>query len=162
MRPPDFREWIFLSAGLGMNYAEPQPGAPPRRPAFTNVFVNPVSYREFMKTGTWPEQTIFILEIRRAATEGSINKGGSYQADLAAVEAEVKDSSRFPGGWAYFDFGAERDRVTPLPTTAACYTCHKDNTAVVQTFVQFYPSLMEVARKLGTVKASYDATNPHQ
>jgi hypothetical protein len=161
MRPDDFREWVFLSAGLGMNYNEPAPGAPPRRAAFTNVFVNPASYREFMKSGKWPEQTMFILEIRGATTEGSINKGGSYQAGLVAVEAEVKDSARFPGGWAYFDFGATRDRVAALPTTASCYTCHKDNGAVEQTFVQFYPSLMEAARKLGTVRASYDAANPH-
>jgi hypothetical protein len=161
LRPDDFREWVFLSAGLGMNYNEPPPGAPPRPANFTNVFVNPASYREFMKTGTWPESTVFILEIRGATTEGSINKGGSYQAGVVAIEAEVKDSSRFPGGWAFYDFGATRDRAAALPATASCYTCHKDHGAVEQTFVQFYPSLMEVARKLGTVRPAYDAANPH-
>ena len=161
MRPDDFREWVFLSAGLGMNYNEPAPGAAPRRANFPNVFVNPASYREFMKTGKWPEQTMFILEIRGATTEGSINKGGSYQAGVVAVEAEIKDSARFPGGWGFYDFGATRDRAAALPTTASCYTCHKDHGAVEQTFVQFYPSLMEVARKLGTVRPGYDAANPH-
>lgn len=32
----------------------------------------------------------------------------------------------------------------------------------MSTFVQFYPSLMEMARTLGTVTASYDAANPRR
>ena len=41
-----------------------------------------------------------------------------------------------------------------------CYTCHADNTAVEQTFVQFYPELMEVAKKMGTVKTSWKEGAP--
>ncbi len=90
IRPSDFREWVFLSAGLGMTN-NPPPAAPTaaaRPPSFTNVYVNPASCRKFMQTGAWPDQTIFILEIRGSATEGSINLGGSYRTELRAVEAE--------------------------------------------------------------------------
>lgn len=159
MRPADYREWVFLASGLGMTYSEPG-GSSARPPAFTNVFVNPSSYKAFMKTGTWPDESMFILEIRGSTSEGSINKGGRFQTEVLAVEAAMKDTRRYPGSWAYFDF-ARGDRASPLPQTARCYACHKSNAAVEQTFVQFYPTLMEVARRLGTVNASYRPDGVH-
>jgi hypothetical protein len=63
VRPADYREWIFVSSGLGMEY-NPMPGTPGGN-SFGNVFVNPSSYRAFMKTGKWPDRTIFVLEFRR-------------------------------------------------------------------------------------------------
>ncbi len=151
--PADYREWVFLSAGLGMTYGPNVPAAG-ESPSFTNVYVNPTSYRAFMKNGTWPDRTMFILEIRGSASEGSINRAGHFQTDVRAIEANVKDA-RLPGGWGFFDFGRSAQPVTSLPQTAQCYTCHRENTAVEHTFVQFYPALMDVARRLGTVKAEY-------
>ena len=40
LRPANYREWIFLSAGLGMNYS-PTPGS---HDMFTNVFVPQWAY----------------------------------------------------------------------------------------------------------------------
>jgi hypothetical protein len=151
--PADYREWIFLSAGLGMNYGPNAPAAGQPQ-SFTNVYVNPSSYRAFMKSGAWPDRTLFILEIRGSATEGSINRSGHFQTGVRAIEANLKDA-RLPGGWGFFNFGRETAAVAPLPQSASCYSCHRDNTAVEQTFVQFYPALMDVARKMGTVKANY-------
>jgi hypothetical protein len=157
IRPADFREWIFVTSGLGMTYNE-QAGAA-RAPNFTNVYVNPSAYRVFMSTGQWPDKTMFILEIRASSSEGSINKGGHFQSDLVIIEASVKDEGRFahlPGKWAYFDFGREmKPHVEPLPQTQRCYACHSDNTAVDNTFVQFYPTLFEVAKRLGTLKPAF-------
>jgi hypothetical protein len=155
IRPPDYREWVFLSSGLGMEY-DAKPGAQ-RSPSFGNVFVNPTSYREFMKTGKWPDKTTFVLEFRASTSEGSINKGGRFQAQLVGVEAEVKDS-KFPDGWAFFNFGrgsAMTDSASPLPVDAGCVECHTKNTAVERTFVQFYPTLLDVARKMKTVKPGF-------
>src|SRR4029453_17077784 len=73
IRPSDFREWMFVTSGLGMTYNQPTGAA--RTPNFTNVWVNPSSYRAFMKTGQWPDKTMFILEVRASTSEGSINKG---------------------------------------------------------------------------------------
>ncbi|MEQ1910872.1 MAG: cytochrome P460 family protein [Vicinamibacterales bacterium] len=156
IKPPDFREWIFVSAGLGMNYNPQGAGAanPSRPPAFTNVFVNPSSYRAFLRTGAWPDKTMFVLEIRGSSSEGSINKAGRFQSDVMAIEAEVKDSTR-PDMWAYYDFGATADRARPLPKSAACYECHSTKAAVEQTFVQFYPTLMDIARRQKTVNPTY-------
>src|SRR5688572_13109369 len=151
IRPTDFREWMFVTSGLGMTYNQPSGAA--RTPNFTNVYVNPSSYRAFMKTGTWPDKTMLILEIRASSSEGSINKGGHFQSNLVVIEAAVKDE-RFPGKWAYFDFGRDmKPQVAALPRTERCYACHADNAAVDNTFVQFYPTLLEVATKMGTVKS---------
>jgi Cytochrome P460 len=160
IRPSDFREWMFVTSGLGMTYNQPTGAA--RTPNFTNVYVNPSSYRAFMKTGQWPDKTMFILEIRASTSEGSINKGGHFQSNLVVVEASVKDEARFPGKWAYFDFGRDmKPQVAALPRTERCYACHTDNGAVDNTFVQFYPTLLEVATKMGTVKPVTSAPSAH-
>jgi cytochrome P460 len=168
IRPADFREWMFVTSGLGMTYNQPTPrpdseqAGPVRTPSFTNVYVNPSSYRAFMKTGQWPDKTIFILEVRASTSEGSINKGGHFQTNLVVIEASVKDEARFPGKWAYFDFGRDmKTQVVALPRTERCYACHTDNGAVDNTFVQFYPTLLEVATKMGTVKAETAAPTGH-
>jgi hypothetical protein len=163
VRPADYREWVYLSSGLGMTYG---PAGTGRNPMFDNVFVMREAYRQFMQTGTWPEKTIFVLEIRRAGTNVSINNGGQTQGGMVALEVEVKDRSRFPEtGWGFFNFGDAPNfqaAAAALPTSATCYSCHRQNTAVENTFVQFYPTLMEVARRLGTVKPAYDPAHKVQ
>src|ERR1700687_6158695 len=151
--PANYREWVFLSSGLGMNYGPVAEANHDRPPMFDNVFVNPDAYRSFMKTGTWPEKTMFVLEIRAAASKGSINNGGHYQSGTIAAEAEVKDTARL-GGWGFFAFGTAASGKQ-LPKTAACYTCHSQKGAVDNTFVQFYPTLLPVAKEKGTLTASY-------
>jgi Cytochrome P460 len=147
--PSDYREWVFLSSGLGMTYALEDN----QTPSFTNVFVNPAAYRSFLSTGKWPDQTMLVLEIRTAASKGSINRGGSYQSDLLAIEGEVKDSGRFPGnGWTFFGFGKSNSGKL-LPRSEGCYSCHAEHGAVDNTFVQFYPALLEIAKQKGTVRA---------
>src|SRR5207248_1631268 len=79
-RPRDYRQWVFLSSGLGMTYG---PLASTREPRFDNVFVNPSAYQRFLATGTWPDQTIMVLEVRAAQSKGSINQGGHFQGDVA-------------------------------------------------------------------------------
>jgi hypothetical protein len=160
IRSEAYREWVYLSSGLGMVYGPAAAAAAGRPPMFTNVFVNPSSYREFMKTGVWPDETMFVLEIRASASDRSISNAGQFQADIVALEAEVKDQKRFADGWAYFNFGMFGDRAAPLPATAACYSCHKTNAAVERTFVQFYPTLMAVAQRLGTVNSTYHHAPP--
>ena len=151
-RPEHYREWVWLSSGLGMSYSPAAQAAGRANPPFDNVFVTPAAYRSFLKSGTWPDQTMFVLELRRSVTEGSINKGGHFQGPLMGIEVEVKDEKRFPGKWAFFEFGSSAKSAKPLPTSASCYSCHAQNGAVDNTFVQFYPTLIEVAREKGTLK----------
>jgi hypothetical protein len=158
-RPLDYRQWTFVTSGLGMTYGPAQHSG--RSPMFDNVFVTPESYRAFLDTGTWPDRTMFVLEIRRAESSVSIDQGGRTQGAVVAVEASVKDRARFPGnGWAYFTFdgaGGLLDDAQPLPASAACYACHENHAAVDNTFVQFYPTLLETARRLGKLEAGRES-----
>lgn len=152
--PADYREWVYLSTGRGMSYNPV--AASEQEPPFDNVFVNRAAYRSFLETGTWPDGTVLVLEIRGGTSHGSILEAGSFQTGEAlAVEVHVKDTPRFGGdGWAFFGFGGKAP-ATMVPREANCYSCHEANTAVDRTFVQFYPTLLPIARAKGTVSAAY-------
>jgi hypothetical protein len=164
VRPTDYREWIFLSSGLGMTYGPnaPAAGAPLR---FDNVYVNPSSYREFLRTGKWTDGTVLILEIRESESKGSINQHGHYQKSVAAIEAHVKDSKRFAeGGWAFFDLSPkphQRPTVKAIAPGNRCQECHSKHGAVDDTFVQFYPDLIPIAAKFGTLKPTPSTVPGH-
>ena len=145
LRPDGYREWMFLSAGYGMNYS-PEPGS---HEMFTNVFVPRWAYQAFMTSGKWPEQTMFVIDERDAQSKGSINKTGHFQTDLMGLAVEVKDSSRFPEKWAYFGFDADGKTSEAMPKGNGCWSCHEAHAAVEHTFVQFYPTLKPVAKKFG-------------
>lgn len=151
--PVDYREWIFLSSGSGMTYGALARQGPPQ---FDNVFVNPESYRAFLRTGHWPDKTTFILEVRASESHGSINKAGHFQTDITGIEAEVKDG----GSWTFYGFplssGVPPASGKAFPRTAACYSCHGTNTAVENTFVQFYPQLYEIAERKGTFNPGFE------
>jgi len=63
----------------------------------------------------------------------------------------VKDNAR--GGWAFYGFPNGGTTGKIFEKTATCYSCHEQNGAVDTTFVQFYPTLVDVATKKGTYKA---------
>ncbi len=160
IRPLDYRSWVFVTSGLGMTYG-PAQAANGRAPMFDNVFVTRDAYAAFLRSGAWPDKTMFLLEIRRAEVNVSINNGGHTQGDIALIEAAVKDTERFKstGGWGYFSFDSRDGLVesaAALPSTATCYACHSANTAVENTFVQFYPELFAIAKAKGTIKSTYD------
>ncbi|HTR39522.1 MAG TPA: cytochrome P460 family protein [Bryobacteraceae bacterium] len=153
--PANYREWVWLSSGLGMTYGPAAEANRDRAPMFDNVFASPAAYRSFLATGKWPEHTTLLLEIRGSISKGSINNGGHYQSDLIAIEGEVKDSARFPGnGWAFFAFGKSATGRM-IPRSQDCYTCHPTKGAVDNTFVQFYPTLLPIARAKGTLNPAF-------
>ena len=149
--PRDYRTWVYLSSGMDMVYTE---GGGGQMHAFDNVFVDPAAYVAFQKTGTWPDKTVLVLEIRGAQEHASINKGGRSQSNRMAVEVHVKDTARFKGGWGFYGFSGEQP-ATLIPQAAACYACHQDHAAVDTTFVQFYPTLLPVSTAKGTLSAAY-------
>ena len=150
--PEDYREWVYLSSGFDMSY---NPAISMDQHMFDNVFVNPEAYQSFLKTGTWPDKTMFVLETRPAESKGSINKAGQFQGtSLMGVGVHIKDESRFPGKWAFFGFG-DAKTAKMIPTSADCYSCHAQHAAVDTTFVQFYPTLLSIAATKGTLSPSY-------
>ncbi len=151
--PADYREWIYLTTGMDMDY-NPELQTMDHS-MFDNVFVNPEAYKVFVATGTWPDKTMLVLEGRMAANKGSINEKGHYQTkDIMVRSIHIKDESRFPGKWAFVGFGDDNVGKT-IPKEAVCYSCHQEHGAVDTTFVQFYPTLLGIAQKKGTLSAAY-------
>jgi hypothetical protein len=108
LRPAAYREWVALDH---------------------NVYINPDAYREYEKSGRFPEGTVMIRE----------------RASEKVVEASVKDSSRFADGWGYFSLtdetGTLKTEAEPLPQTAGCLSCHVKNAATDHVFTQFYSKM---------------------
>ncbi len=152
--PENYREWIYLTTGMDMDY-NPNLNTMGHS-MFDNIFVNPEAYKSFIETGTWPDKTMLVLEGRMASSKGSINKAGHFQtSDIMARSIHIKDESRFPGKWAFFGYDEGQNAAKPIPPQAVCYSCHEQHGVVDTTFVQFYPTLLGIAQKKGTLSPGY-------
>jgi hypothetical protein len=145
LRPKGYREWVFVGSSTGLNYSpNPAPSSADSGTDFKNVYIDPAAYREFVKTGKFPEGTMMVLEIAQAATKNEPGLHGSFASEYVALEASVKDSKRFPGGWAYFGFtdreGKPLAKAKPFPESS-CLSCHQKKAATDLVFTQFYPVL---------------------
>jgi hypothetical protein len=147
--PANYRDWVFLTSGLGMTY-DPPGGQADDHPRFDNVFVDRSAYQGFLSTGHWPDKTTFVLEIRGSQSKGSINNGGHFQTEVMGREVHIRDNKRFKGQWGFFGFDHEEPAAKQIPMAASCYSCHEQHGAVDTTFVQFYPTLLSVAKAKGT------------
>ena len=148
--PEHYREWVYLSSGFDMSYRAAAQGD--AHHMFDNVFVAPEAYRKFVETGTWPDGTMLVLEIRGAQSAGSINQSGHFQGgDVMGVEVHVKGEKRFSGNWAFFGFDNGKT-ARMIPKSADCYSCHSAHGAVDTTFVQFYPTLLPIAKEKQTLR----------
>ena len=150
--PENYRDWVYLTSGFDMSYSANT--AMPDHHMFDNVFVNPEAYRAFVATGHWPDKTMLVLEVRGARGKGSINQHGDYQGEIMGLEVHVRDDARFAGKWAFFGFDGGRTGKLD-PPTSSCYSCHEDHGAVDTTFVQFYPTLLPIAKIKNTLAEKY-------
>ncbi|HXS72703.1 MAG TPA: cytochrome P460 family protein, partial [Rhodanobacteraceae bacterium] len=86
----------------------------------------------------------------------SINQRGHFQSGAAqGMEVHVKDTARFNGGWAFFSFDDGTAPADKIPESSSCYSCHAAHGAVDTTFVQFYPTLLPIAKQHATLSAAY-------
>jgi hypothetical protein len=97
---------------------------------------------------------VIVLEVRGSSDKGSIIKRGRFQSgDVQGMEVHVKDAAK--GGWAFYSFDDSPAPAKQIPTTEACYSCHSAHGAVDTTFVQFYPTLLPIAKQHATLSAAY-------
>jgi hypothetical protein len=142
LRPTGYREWVFVGSSLGLRYEDgkKQPG----QLEFKNVYIDPVAYRAYRKTGEFPQGTILVLETAAAEEKKEPGLRGSFQRKFNGLSAAVKDKDRFADGWAYFTFsaggGKTKNKAQPAKK-AACYDCHRQKGAEDHVFTQFYPVL---------------------
>lgn len=109
LRPDRYLEWESVGSG---------------------VYVDPAGYAEYEKSGTFPERTVIVM--KRTRSEAVNDPHGDFSVS-------VKDSSRFEGGWGFFDLSGKSKAVAA--TDGTCQPCHKVNAQTDHVFTQFYPAL---------------------
>ena len=138
-RPAGIERWIMVGASLGLGYSdvtEPPPGR------FHRVYLETGAYEHYRRTGAFPDGTMLGLSIRAPSRRVPPARAGWTEGELVALEMAVKDTARFEGGWAYFDFGADATTARAFPPTR-CASCHVQHAARDNVFIQFYPQLRE-------------------
>lgn len=141
VRPEGYHTWPIVGASLGLSYAEKPEGSGPG--TFHRVYVDPSSYKAYGHAGTFPDGTMFVLELYAAHEKTAPAKSGYFEGPRVGLEASVKDRRRFPSGWAYFGFeNGARAKATVLPEER-CHACHLAHAAHDNVFVQFYPTLRD-------------------
>lgn len=145
IRPRNFKTWVFVGSSIGLTY---EPGIRSHNPGeFHDVYIRPASYRDYARTGKFPEKTMLVLALYPPEEKVSPAKGGYFEGDLEGLAVAAKDHEHFPEGWAYFNFGDGgrlKDTATANPKPM-CYSCHKQHAADDNVFVQFYPILRPIA-----------------
>jgi hypothetical protein len=105
IRPEGYRNWVLVGPSH-------------------NVYVNPSGYRAYARTGRFPEGTLMVWEsVNRSADNIDHPHKGS-----PVLLASVRDSTRFDGGWGFFDFtgdaGTVMSKAPALPESSGCRQCH--------------------------------------
>jgi hypothetical protein len=146
-RPAGYREWIYVGAPLTPNDMNDGMAA---FPEFHNVYIDPVSWEHWKRTGEFREGTILIKEMIDVATKKAASGNGYFMGEFIGLEATVKSRTLFPdepGNWAYFSFTNEdhetvKERAAPMPV-GSCNSCHGSLAADDFVFTQHYPVLRD-------------------
>ena len=138
VQPTGYDTWPIVGSSLGLSYS----GRPDNGPGtFHRVYMNPSAYEAFKKTGQFPEGTTFVLESYEAQEKKSIAQGGYTEVARVGLDASVKDRSRYPDGWAYFNFDNGAAPTAKAFPDSRCHSCHLAHGEKDSVFVQFYPNL---------------------
>ncbi|MGC2656417.1 MAG: cytochrome P460 family protein [Bryobacteraceae bacterium] len=151
--PQGYRRWVFVGAPVTPNALN---GGQANFPEFHHVYVEAPNLDAYLKTGVFPEGTVFIKELTRILNptfpDGSRTEPsgrGFFNGEFNGIDASVKDSKRFPNtnGWGFFTFGHHPlpyEKVVAESSIAECAGCHIANVAKTDmTWVQFYPILRD-------------------
>jgi len=143
--PVGWEAWVMVGASTGLSYADaPAPAVGTAPGMFHNAYMQPWAYRAFIETGTFPEQTMFVLSFYEPSRKSTPARAGFYEGDRqAGYEVHLKKEGIDQTGWAFFGFGGGTAAGQKLPGTAACYSCHAKEAAHDNVFTQFYPPLRE-------------------
>ena len=142
-RPENYREWVYVGTPLTPNELNSGKAA---FPEFHNVYIDPVSWKVFKKTGEFPDGTIIVKELVSVGSKTAVSGNGYFMGEFLGLEATVKSKKHFPdepNNWAYFSFGKQPNLTTTAKAfeTAMCAACHQAAAAQDMVFTQYYPVL---------------------
>ena len=148
-----WREWPYVGSLVTPN-ALNDGNAP--FPEHHVIYIDPVSWAHYKKTGEFREGTVLAKELTRVRAPDGANENGStdevsgtgyFMGDYSGFEITIKSKKLYPdepGNWAYYTFGHHPE---PYNATAkkqpaeACNACHDAAAAEDFVFTQFYPVL---------------------
>lgn len=151
VRPDDHREWIFVGAPVTPNDMNDGKAA---FPEFHNVYIDPLSFAAYKRSGEFPEGTVILKELVSVGSKSMDSGAGYFQGEFVSLEAMVKDTKRFkkePGGWAFFRFG-EAPNYKPTGSRMKTESCNSCHTGASQDYVftDTYPVLRAAKAKLAS------------
>ena len=143
IRPEGYREWVYIGTPLTPNELNNGKAA---FPEFHNVYIDPASYKEWKKSGSFPDGTIIVKELVSVGSKAAVSGNGYFMGEYLGLEATVKSKTHFPrepNNWAYFSFGAQPDLAAQAKafSTDKCAACHQAAAADDMVFTQYYPVL---------------------
>ena len=148
-----WREWLYVG-GLVTPNALNDGEAP--FPEHHIVYIDPVSWAHYKKTGEFREGTVIAKELTRVRAPDGANENGStdevsgtgyFMSEYSGFEITIKSKKLYPdepGNWAYYTFGHQPEPYNPTATrqpAEACNACHEAAAAEDFVFTQFYPVL---------------------
>ncbi len=147
--PKNFETWVYVGSPLTPDALN---GGKANFPEYHNVYIEPVSYRIYLRTGDFPEGTIMFKELQRTVEkqfpDGSRTEPsgrGFFPGKLNGADVTVKDSKRFAAtaGWGYFNFNHSEPKAPSgkLRAKEECAFCHIANAKKDSVWTQFYPRL---------------------
>ena len=141
VRPENVETWVFMGASLGMGYNQQVKFDPHTPGNFQTVLMEPTAYREFQKTGVFPDGSMFALIFNSTKTNIPPNKSGFIMGDELALEIHLKDKNRFPEtGFNFYFFGTDAETAETRRIPNACISCHVKHADYDGVFTQFYPT----------------------
>lgn len=158
IRPEGWEAWVLAGTSMGLGYTEPttlpEPGDAPG--IFLNVYVQPWAYARFMESAEFPEGTMFVLAMAEPVTRVDPARRGFTMGEISMMEVHLKRQGLHESGWGFYAFGGDGTSAKIISADADCYSCHRDEAAHDQAFVQFYPKMRE---RLGLEPAEPDSTS---
>ena len=138
-----YREWIFVGTPVTPNDMNDGEAS---FPEFHNVYINPTAWKEWKKSGTFPEGTYMVKELTSVGAKTATSGNGYFQGEFTGLEASIKDTKRYPAeakGWGYYSFGHSYPlaKEAAVQEFATCARCHVGNASEDMVFAQYYPPL---------------------
>lgn len=146
MKPEGYREWVYVGTPVTPNDMNDGKAA---FPEFHNVYIDPISYKQWKETGKFREGTIIIKELVSVGSKAATSGQGYFMGEYIGLEATIKSAKLFPkepNNWAYYSFSTKDHSLPVNPTakafpTASCAACHQAAAADDMVFTQYYPVL---------------------
>ena len=159
LRPVGYEKWPVVGTSIGLGYEDGDKTDPNNPGMFHNVYLQPEAFDHFVETGEFPEQTVFIVtnlpsrSTKKDQEKADVLRNGFFAASTVGLEVAIKDTQRFPDGWAYYMFHDQpgkpkaKDRAAEKPFARKdCFNCHAEHGAIDHVFTQYY-SVLTAARE---------------